>query len=658
MIDMSSPSSSLESRPAAYDSHSIVILSGVDAIRKRPALYIGSTDSEGLHRLVFELIENSVDEFLADAGRRVVVRLHEDGSCSVSDDGRGIPISMHPSENRPSVEVLLTRLHSGAKFSSSAYGFSAGLHGLGLTSVNALSEWVLLEVSRDGKSYRQEFRRGVPQYDLKECGLSMKSGTMFRFLPDSGILGAAGFSYGRIAARLRELSFLNAGLQLRIEDLETGRADEYCSTTGIRGLLDDINRTRGKVHAQPVWSRTSRDGAAVEVALQWTPSFDPQIASYVNSVHTSEGGTHVEGLERGILRVLRKRASESPYSAGNEILLSDVLEGLTAVIAVGIAGAEFDSQIKKRLVKSDVADVIEEMVAETLEQFLEASPQAARAISERVGEARRARLAARGSAVRNRYVFPGTEKSLEVYRKQFGIRSKNWHESCRWLTDPGLLNAHASLCEVPAGARMLDVCCGSGIVGASFGDRVSHKMGLDITPEMRKLASTRLNEVREGSVYDIPFPEGSFDVVVTREVIHLLPEPHRPLREILRVLRPGGQMIMGQTVPYGIADAAWTFQIFYKKQPLFCNNFLAEDLAGLFSSIGFDRVESTEYLLWEPIDLWIDTHETTSLHRQEIRELYYNAPAEVREIHPFEVTPDGKIRDQWRWVVFSARKPE
>ncbi|WP_042689687.1 methyltransferase domain-containing protein [Azospirillum sp. B506] len=650
-----------------YDVDSIVVLSGVDAVRKRPALYVGSTGAEGLHHLAFELVENAVDEFLAGACHAIDVELFEDGSCAVSDDGRGIPVSLHPVEGRPTVEVLLTHLHSGGKFSGTAYGFSGGLHGVGLTCVNALSEWLVLEVWRDGRLYRQDYRRGRPVEPLRDAGPAVRRGTRIQVRPDptiftDGMGFSPGFSYDLIAARLRELAFLNPGLTLRIADARDGRHDTFRFADGLRGLVLDLNRNRpAALHDDPVVCQGGRNGIGVQIALQWTTSYADEIISFVNSVRTVEGGSHVDGLKQALAQTIsgymRSAGLLTEEERHEAITAGDVLEGLTAVLAVELSDAQFASQTKAQLVTRAVSGVVGQVLAEGAARFFAERPEAARAIAGKVLEAQRTRIAARRPSLGVRYFRQEMARSLEVYRKQFGTRAKNWHDSCVWLTDGGLLQAHVDMLDVGPEARMLDVCCGSGVVGASFGNRVAHKTGLDITPEMRAMARTRLDAVEEGSVYAMPFPDASFDVVVTREVLHLLPDPQRPLGEILRVLRPGGQFIFGQTVPYGAVDAAWSFRIFKKKQPLFCNNFLAEDLDVLLARVGFERIARTEHRLWEPIDLWIDTHETTALHRQEIRELYHHAPLDVREIHPFEIAPDGRIRDLWRWCVFSARRP-
>ena len=641
-----------------YDAHSIEVLSGVDAIRKRPAMYIGSTGLTGLHHLVFELIENAMDEFLAGQCTNIQIVLHEDGSCSVTDDGRGIPVALHPRENRPTAEVLLTNLHSGGKFSGDAYYFSGGVHGLGLTCVNALAKWLTLEIWRDGRRYFQEFHCGRPVHDLRELEESARRGTRISFLPDPEIFGpTAEFSYDRILTRLRELAFINSGVTLRIEDRRENHLAEFCFANGIIGLVQELNRNRPAIHDKPLYCTARHGGIAVEAALQWTTSYAEELCSFANSIRTTEGGTHVEGFKRALARAINQYAS-SHNLLDEQLAISDILEGVGAVLSVRVPEPQFDSQTKSRLVNREVATEVEQLLFDAFSNFFAEAEDSTYQIVAKALAAQRARLTARRSGLPARYRRQEMAKSLEVYRKQFGIRSKNWHESCRWLTDEGLLRAHAEACKVGPDSRMLDVCCGSGIVGASFTDRVGYKIGLDITPEMRALAQTRLDEVKAGSVYEMDFDDNSYDLVVTREILHLLPDVCVPVSEIFRVLKPGGQFIFGQTVPYSEVDAAWMFRIFKKKQPLFCNNFLPEQLSDLLRGCGFENIEIKEYLQWEPIDLWIDTHETSALHRQEIRELFFNAPDDVREVHPFEITPDGKIRDQWRWCIFSAMKPD
>jgi DNA gyrase subunit B len=654
---MSTHTLSFASRAARYDADDIALLSGVEAIRRRPALYVGSVGPEGMQHLVFEVIENAVDEFLAGACDAVLVRLHEDGSCTVKDNGRGIPLGVHAESSRPVAELLFTELHSGGKFDGDAYRFSGGLHGLGLTCVNALSEWLSVDIVHDGRRYVQEFTRGKPRAPVEQPAGASRTGTTIHFRPDTGIFGCdATFSFDTLVDRLQELAYLNAGLTLAIESPD--RRQNFRSDAGLKGLLAELNRGTRAVHDGAIVCHGADADVIVEIALQWTYRHAECIRSFVNSVRTSARGPHVEGLAMAAAQTLRKLALTLGLSAPDEeITLPDVLSGLSAVVSVRMHAAQFDSQTKSHLVARGLEPRIEGLLAAALGSQLRPASPGARAIVEHVLKSRHARVSSERSLLGTRYAPLEAPQSLDVYRKQFGIRSKEWHESCAWLTDEGLLGAHAAACKVGPDATMLDVCCGSGIVGASFGTGFKRKIGLDITPEMLALARTRLDEVREGSIYDMPFADASFEIVVTREVFHLLPRLHRPLSEIFRVLRPGGQLVFGQTVPFGAKDAPWMFRIFKKKQPLFCNNYLAEDFMEMLAAQGFGEIEFKEYLQWEPIDRWIDTHETSAYNRSEIRDLYYNAPDDVKEIHPFEINADGMIRDCWRWCVFSARKP-
>jgi DNA gyrase subunit B len=320
-----------------------------------------------------------------------------------------------------------------------------------------------------------------------------------------------------------------------------------------------------------------------------------------------------------------------------------VLEGLVGVIAVQMGQPTFDGQTKRRLDSPLVADLTADIIGTELSATLDADPELAASIAARATAAARARMAARlaprSAVVKARDLVV----DYKVYQEQFGERSKNWHDSCSWLTDEGLLGAHADLCEVQAGARMLDVCCGSGVVGNAFKGKVGESVGLDLTPEMVSLASTRLDLVHQGTVYDMQLKDASFDLVVNREVLHLLPQPWRPLSEVFRVLKPGGQFIVGQIVPYTDIDALWMYRIFKKKQPLLYQMFTERDFRQLIENAGFIDVHMKEYFLWESIDRWIDTVETTALHRQEILQLFYNAPIGSREPHISGLT--GKVRD-------------
>ncbi|GGX13797.1 methyltransferase domain-containing protein [Streptomyces lomondensis] len=647
----------------AYDASSIVVFSGLEAVRRTPAMYIGSTDVDGLHHLVFELLDNAVDEAEAGHCTEVSVVLRTDGSCLVADDGRGIPVDPHPETGRPAAEVVLTTLHAGGKFSGDAYSRSAGLHGVGLSCVNALSEWLRLEVWRGGARYWQEYRRGEPDAGLATEPVAAQDGgrrgTALAFRPDPLIFGDAEFSAPAIATRLEEAAFLHPGLTVRFTDERTGRHEEYRFTGGVRAFLEHLNREVSTVHADPVVIAADAGEASFELAFQWTERYTEEIRAFVNGVHTELGGAHVDGLRAALAATVNQYAADQgmlDVRIGEQITTVDILEGLTAIVSLRMDSPRYDGQTKKRLQNPEVGRFVQDVVEKEFASLLGADDGLARRVTARALEATRARIAARMAGRTARYQRRELSIDYTVYQRQFGIRSRNWHESCSWLTDDGLLARHAAMADVPADARMLDVCCGSGVVGAAFKDKVGESIGLDLTPEMVEIASTRLDRVDQGTVYDLPYPDASFDLVVTREVLHLLPQPERPLSEIFRVLKPGGQFIVGQIVPYADEDAYWMYRIFKKKQPLLNHMFSEPEFRELLLGAGFTGLVKEEYRLWESIDLWIDTHETTPAARREIQQLYYDAPKEVRDVHPFEVLADGSIRDQWRWCVYSLRK--
>ena len=340
----------------------------------------------------------------------------------------------------------------------------------------------------------------------------------------------------------------------------------------------------------------------------------------------------------------------------NEV--EEVSEGMLAVLNCKVAQPRFEGQTKSRLTNAEFIVDIERAAREQALRFFTAHPQAASVLFERIKESRNARTAARRAADRIYFQHARKEIDEEVYKEQFGARSHTWHDSAVWITDQQLLKSHADMFQLDSESVALDVCCGSGVVGASFKYKVKKVIGLDLTPEMVKLASQRLDEVVQGNVYNIPFGANSFDLVCTREVLHLLPYPEKPVSEIFRVLKPGGQFIVGQILPFGEADAAWMYRVFKKKQPLIYNMFQEEDFRRMLTTAGFVDLEMREINVWESIDVWIDSFETTAIHRFEIRELFRNAPAEAKAIHPFKILPNGEIQDLWRWCVFSVRKPK
>lgn len=648
---------SVPERP--YDAAQIVVLDGLEAVRRRPSMYVGSTDAFGLHRLAFEVIDNAVDEFMAGHGSLIEVAVNADGSLRVADDGRGIPVDPHPRDGRPACEVVLTTLHAGAKFDRDTYRLSGGLLGVGLSCVNALSEWLHLEVRRGGRHYRQRYERGVPVGPLEDVGPASGQGTEVCFLPDRAIFGEAlAFSAETLADRLQELAFLNEAVRARLTDARSGLREEYHFAGDLGRFVAHRNRSRAALHDEPIVIDRPGGPVAIRLALQWTRGYAEDVTAFVNCVRTPDGGSHVEGMRAALVRALDSYARRAGLCDPRDEPIGwlDVGEGLTGVLAVQLPEPQFEGATKARLRQESVEAAVAAALADALDLAFRERPEVAAAAAGKAIESMRARRAIRLAGERAQYQPGGGGIDEDVYRGQFTIRSKNWHESALWITHEELLAAHAAECSVPADARLLDVCCGSGVVGAAFRSRVGRTVGLDLTPAMAALARERLDEVHLGTVYELPFEDDSFDIVVTREVFHLLPRPEGPLREIVRVLRPGGQFIVGQTLPYGRADAAWMWRVFKKKQPLICTMFQEEDFVALLRGGGLGDVRMTDVFAWEDIDRWIDTHETTNLHRQEIRQLYHNAPAAVRAVHPFEVSLAGRIRDCWRWGVFSARK--
>ena len=650
-----------------YDASSIEVLSGLEAIRRRPAMYIGSTDVAGLHHLVFEVVENAVDESLAGYCKRIAVVLHADGSCSVEDDGRGIPMDPHLETGRPAGEIVLTTLHSGAKFKKGAYQVSGGLHGVGVSCVNALSEWLVLDVWADGTDrrgpthFREKFLHGAPDGDVvREPMRVERTGTRIHFLPDRSIFPDAGeLQFDRLARRLEQLAFLHPGLQISIRDERTKAERLFDYERGLVAFVKHLNVGRRPLHPEPIHLSGHAGAIEVEVALQWTQAYQEELQSFVNSIHTQQGGTHGDGLKAALTQSFHRFASAARLldSAHGETFSGfDLREGLAAVLSVRMPEPHFGGQTKSQLTNREVGGIVASVVERGLERLFETDPALGRLIVGKAIEASRARVAARRASERASYVAVDPTASAPIYQKQFGIRSKNWHDSCVWLTHEGILQEHVKHLDVPKDAVLLDVCCGSGVVGASFRGKVKRIVGLDLTPEMRALAATRLDHVDAGNIYDLPYENDTFDAVCTREVLHLFPEPERPLAQIHRVLKPGGQFIVGQILPFGPEDSAWMFRVFKKKQPLLFNQWLDHEYVAFLESVGFEDVRMSHLEVWESIDVWIDTWETTSLHRHEIRELFYQAPEEVKRVHPFEILPDGSIRDCWRWCVFSARK--
>ncbi len=384
---------------ADYDASSITVLEGLEAVRKRPAMYIGSTGPQGLHHLVYEVVDNSIDEALAGFCTRVEVVLHADGSCSILDDGRGIPVDTHPKYGRPAAEVALTVLHAGGKFNKKSYAVSGGLHGVGVSCVNALSEWLVLDVWRDGFHWRQSYRRGVPDGDLERLEPSERRGTRVHFLPDAQIFQeTTEFSYEVLSRRLRELAYLNPGLRIVLQDRRDDSGEEFYAEGGIRSFVEHLNEARQALHPQPIYISGERDGIRAELAMQWTSSYAENVLSFANNINTVEGGTHVSGFKAGLTRTINAYAASHNLFKNlkaSSISGDDVREGLTCVLSVKIPEPQFEGQTKTKLGNSEVKGLVESIVGEQLGYFLDENPSVARAIIGKAIDAARAREAAR-----------------------------------------------------------------------------------------------------------------------------------------------------------------------------------------------------------------------------------------------------------------------
>ena len=381
---------------SSYSAKDIRVLEGLEAVRKRPAMYIGTTGPAGLHHLVYEVVDNCVDEAMAGYGDRVDVTINEDDSVTVSDNGRGIPVDRHPTEKISAAEVVLTKLHAGGKFENTAYKVSGGLHGVGVSCVNALSEWMNVEIRRDGNLHIIMFDRGIPRSRLKKDRKVRSAGTTITFKPDADIFETLEFSFETLAVRLRELAFLNNGLKIVLEDTRADKKEEFLYKGGIVSFVEHLNRSKEPVHKKPIYIKIERNHNIVEAALQYNDGYNETIYSYANNINTTEGGTHMIGFRAALTRTINR------YATANNLLKNtpapsgdDVREGLTAILSVKLPEPQFEGQTKSKLGNSDMKGIVEQAVNDGLGTFFEENPPIARRIISKVIQAAQAREAAR-----------------------------------------------------------------------------------------------------------------------------------------------------------------------------------------------------------------------------------------------------------------------
>ena len=415
-----------------YDSSEIQVLEGLEPVRKRPGMYIGSTDERGLHHLIVEIVDNSVDEALAGYCDTINVEITREGAVSVTDNGRGIPIDIHPKEGVSAVEVVLTKLHAGGKFGGGGYKVSGGLHGVGLSCVNALSEWLEVEVCKNGKMYRQLYKRGVPQYPLKEVGDTDKQGTKVTFYPDSQIFETLDFSYETVRSRLREVAYLNKGIKIHLKDNrpEREREDTFCYEGGILDYVDYLNRDKNVLFPQALYIEKQYGDSTIEIAMQYNDGYNETVYSYANNINTEEGGTHLDGFKNTLTKVINDYAKEHKILKDEErVSGDDVREGLVAIISVKLVDPQFEGQTKTRLGNSEMRGLVSKALVDGLGTYFEENPATAKSVIEKAVSASRAREAAR--------------KARESVRRKTGLESGQMPEKLQDCNE-----RDASLCEL------------------------------------------------------------------------------------------------------------------------------------------------------------------------------------------------------------------
>jgi DNA gyrase subunit B len=384
--------------PEKYDAKKIVVLKGLEGVRKRPAMYIGDTSTRGLHHIVYEVVDNSVDECLAGFCTKIEVTINKDGSITVLDNGRGIPVDMHPVQKRPALEVVMTTLHAGGKFDKNTYKVSGGLHGVGVSVTNALSKWCRVRVFREGNIYQQEYKAGNPVYDMKIAGkVKDKVGTEVAFIPDPEIFKKTEFEFDILGQRLMELSFLNKGLKIVLREEKSNKEKIFHAKGGLREFVDYLDSNRTCIHRKPIVIENKRENVDIDVAFQYNDSYQENLFSFVNNIPTTEGGTHLIGFKGALTRTLNNYAQKNGLIKTDGLALTgdDVREGLTAVISVKVPDPQFEGQTKTKLGNSEVRGIVESAVGEALSEFLEQNPSEAKKIVQKGISAAQSREAAR-----------------------------------------------------------------------------------------------------------------------------------------------------------------------------------------------------------------------------------------------------------------------
>ncbi|HLR34657.1 MAG TPA: DNA topoisomerase (ATP-hydrolyzing) subunit B [Tissierellales bacterium] len=380
-----------------YSVDQIQVLTGLEPVRKRPGMYIGSTGPKGLHHLVYEVVDNSIDEALAGECDTISIIINKDNSVTVKDNGSGIPVGIHPQTGKSTVETVLTILHAGGKFDAGAYKVSGGLHGVGVSVVNALSGWLIAEVKRDGKKYVQKFKKGIPETELEVVGTTKDTGTTISFKPDDEIFEDIIFNFETLEHRLREMAFLNKGIKIILEDKRHREKEEFHYEGGIKAFVEYVNRNKTPIHKEIVYFEIEKEGTSVEVAMQYTDSYAENVFTFANNINTQEGGTHLSGFRSALTRTINDYSRRNNFLKEKEDNFQgdDIREGLTAILSVKLLEPQFEGQTKTKLGNSEVRSIVDSLVSEELDKFLEENPNPARIIIEKALQASRAREAAR-----------------------------------------------------------------------------------------------------------------------------------------------------------------------------------------------------------------------------------------------------------------------